>query len=160
MNLYQIALKYRSIEDKLYEMEGELTPELEQELEITEAEREETIKNYFYLINEKDVEIDGLKEKVKQFQDILKRKTITRDSLKKQIVKSIAMFGDIQVDEFHLGIRESKAVNVFDESNLSDEFIRTKIVKDPDKTAIKKAIESGKEVKGAEIIINQNLKIK
>ena len=56
-------------------------------------------------------------------------------------------------------IRDSKATEVFDMDSLPKEYLKEKIEYSPDKTAIKKAIESGTEVAGARIIVNHNLKL-
>lgn len=61
---------------------------------------------------------------------------------------------------FNLSIRNSKAVNVTDMDKLSERFVRTTTSTEPDKTEIKKAIEAGEKVSGAELVINQSLSVK
>jgi hypothetical protein len=56
--------------------------------------------------------------------------------------------------------RASKAVEVDDVEQVDPIYLREKITVDADKTAIKKAIESGIEVTGARLVVRQNISIK
>ena len=69
---------------------------------------------------------------------------------------------EIKADDgtFKASFRKSKAVDVFDEAQIPAEFMRERVTIVPDKTAIKKAIESGQEVAGAKIEERLNLQIK
>ena len=55
-----------------------------------------------------------------------------------------------------------RAVEVFDMAQLPEEFVRRKPAPppEPDKPAIKKAIEAGKDVPGAKIVAHHRLTIK
>ena len=59
-----------------------------------------------------------------------------------------------------ISYRKSASVEVTDLETLPEEYIKTKIEKNPDKVAIKNAIKDGKEVKGAKIVTNYNIQIK
>ena len=59
-----------------------------------------------------------------------------------------------------ISYRKSDSVEVTDLETLPEEYIKTKIEKNPDKVAIKNAIKDGKEIKGAKIITNYNIQIK
>ena len=58
-----------------------------------------------------------------------------------------------------ISFRESKATEILDITKIPEEFLR---FSDPtaDKTAIKKAIESGQEVPGAAVVLHNNMQIK
>lgn len=56
--------------------------------------------------------------------------------------------------------RRSNSVEITDQNLIPKKYIKTKIEETPDKTAIKKAIDSGVEVNGAKIITNYNMQIK
>jgi hypothetical protein len=74
----------------------------------------------------------------------------------------------IQAGVFRVGFRASKSVEIdalgmADLRDLSEQhpnFYITEISVKPDKTAIKKAIESGIEVTGARLVVRQNISIK
>lgn len=59
-----------------------------------------------------------------------------------------------------ISYRKSTSVDVYDIDSIPKEFIKTKIELNPDKTAIKNAINSGKEVKGAKIVTNYGIQLK
>lgn len=56
--------------------------------------------------------------------------------------------------------RKSEICNVLNIDTVPDEFKRTKVTIDADKTAIKKAIKGGTEVPGAEVIQKLNMTLK
>ncbi len=56
--------------------------------------------------------------------------------------------------------RKSEICNVLNIDTVPDEFKRTKVTIDADKTAIKKAIKAGAEVPGAEVIQKLNMTLK
>lgn len=56
--------------------------------------------------------------------------------------------------------RKSEICNVLNIDAVPDEFKRTKVTVDADKTAIKKAIKGGAEIPGAEVIQKLNMTLK
>ena len=66
----------------------------------------------------------------------------------------------LELPHSKISYRKSDSVEVTDFENLPEEYIKTKIEKNPDKVAIKNAIKGGKEVKGAKIVTNYNIQIK
>lgn len=56
--------------------------------------------------------------------------------------------------------RKSEICNVLNIDAVPDEFKRTKVTIDADKTAIKKAIKSGMDIPGAEVIQKLNMTLK
>lgn len=66
----------------------------------------------------------------------------------------------LELPHSKISYRKSDSVEVTDFENLPEEYIKTKIEKNPDKVAIKNAIKGGKEIKGAKIVTNYNIQIK
>lgn len=56
--------------------------------------------------------------------------------------------------------RKSEVCNVLNIEAVPEEYLRTKVTVDADKTAIKKAIKAGAEVPGAEVIQKLNMTLK
>lgn len=56
--------------------------------------------------------------------------------------------------------RKSEVCNVLSMEAIPDEYKRTKVTVDADKTAIKKAIKAGMEIPGAEVIQKLNMTLK
>lgn len=78
--------------------------------------------------------------------------------------------GNIDVEGIHkyklelphskISYRKSDSVEVIDLNKIPEEYIKTKIEKNPDKVAIKNAIKDGKKIDGATVVTNYNIQIK
>ena len=66
----------------------------------------------------------------------------------------------LELPHSKISYRKSDSVEVADIEMLPEEYVKTKIEKNPDKVAIKNAIKDGKEIKGAKIVTNYNIQIK
>ena len=66
----------------------------------------------------------------------------------------------LELPHSKISYRKSDSVEVTDIDKLPEEYIKTKIEKNPDKVAIKNAIKDGKEINGAKIVTNYNIQIK
>ena len=60
----------------------------------------------------------------------------------------------------NISFRESERLEVDDESKIPDEYIRVTVKKEPDKTAIKKAIKDGREIDGVHLQRYKNIQVK
>lgn len=158
MNLYNIKSEYLAIAQEL--TEGELTPELEQSLIITEANLQEKAINYGYVIKNFESEVDIIDEEIKRLNALKKARINAVDKLKNNISDAMQLFGilEVKAPTFKMNFRKSESVEIYE--GLSQEYITEKISYQPNKIAIKNAIKEGKTVNGAGIIINYNLQIK
>ena len=158
MNLYNIKSEYLNIAQEL--TEGELTPELEQALMITESNLQEKAINYGYVIKNFESEVDIIETEIKRLNDLKKARVNAVDKLKTNISDAMQLFGilEVKAPTFKMNFRKSESVEIYE--GLSQEYITEKISYQPDKIAIKNAIKEGKTVNGAGIIINYNLQIK
>lgn len=158
MNLYNIKQEYLAIAQEL--IEGELTPELEQSLIITEANLQEKAINYGYVIKNFESEVYIIDEEIKRLNALKKARVNAVDKLKTNISDAMQLFGilEVKAPTFKMNFRKSESVEIYE--CLSQEYITEKISYQPDKIAIKNAIKEGKTVNGAGIIINYNLQIK
>ena len=59
-----------------------------------------------------------------------------------------------------ISFRASEAVQVFDESKVPSEYLKTKIETSVDKNALKKALKDGLELEGVQLVSKQNIQIK
>ncbi len=72
-----------------------------------------------------------------------------------------ALYGEkFETARCKISWRKSEICNVLSMDELPDEYRRTKVIVDADKTAIKKAIKGGAEVPGAEVIQKLNMTLK
>lgn len=59
-----------------------------------------------------------------------------------------------------ISYRKSTSVDVYDLNAVPKEFVKIKTETSPDKTAIKNAINDGKEIKGAKLVTNYGIQLK
>jgi hypothetical protein len=158
MNLYNIKSEYLNIAAQL--TEGELTPELEQALMITESNLQEKAINYGYVIKSFESEVDIIETEIKRLNELKKARINAVEKLKNNISDAMQLFGilEIKAPTFKMNFRKSEAVEIYE--GLDKEFIVEKVSYQPDKIAIKNAIKEGRTVNGASIVTNFNLQIK
>jgi len=120
------------------------------------------IEDYCYVINQLvadtamiDTEIERLKMKKAQAKGGIER-------MKKALLAymTAADIKKTNAGTFTLSLRKSKSVVVSDISKIPEKYIKVKTTTEPDKTALKKAIEAGENIEGATVQTNNNLQIK
>lgn len=161
-SIYQIEKKYLEIFKELEETEGEITPEIEQELAISENDLKNKALNYSFFIKNLENTNDIIDAEIKRLTTLKKSNEKYADKLKEILSKAMILFGleKIEFPTLKLSIRKSKVVNIIDETKISDNFFTTKITKTISKTSLKQALEEGTMIDGAELVINNNLQIK
>jgi hypothetical protein len=102
-----------------------------------------------------DVEIKRLQEQKKYFENRAKR-------IKEYITYSMERFNITRIETpfARLYFKPSESLVVVDEKDVPEEFMKTKEVKQVDKTALKKAIKDGLTVEGVYIERKSNLQLK
>lgn len=160
MNLYQINQKYIDLAIRLEN--EELTPEIEQELFISEQEFKDKSIAYCCVTEGINSEIKAIDELIEKLQAKKKAKQKTIDTLKKRVLSAMEIFGIYKIESpiMKLSIRKTSSVEIVNQNQLPEEFIRTKTETAPDKIKIKNALEEGQEINGAILIYNTSLQIK
>ncbi len=157
-NLFNIDAELYEVYSEIENNGGEMSPELEAALEITEAERMTKGEGYVYVIKQLKSQADLLKAEAKRLMEIAKQYENSADKLADRLLQSVISHGQIKTAFVTISTRKSKSVSITDESLLKAEYLRIKT--EPNKTAIKEALESGQEVQGALIVENYSLNIK
>lgn len=93
-NIYQIKQELIAIFDEIEENGGELTPELEEQLAITQDSFKDKVKDYTNVIKTLQNDIVDIKAEKARLNDLQKSKEKTIDRLKTILVEAIEMFGD------------------------------------------------------------------
>jgi len=160
MNLFNIQQQYLSLANQL--SEGEVTPELEQELAINESQLQEKAVNYGYVIKQLGHEVNAVNEEIKRLTDIKKRNEKAIERMETAISNAMQLYGIEKVDSsfLKLSFRKSESVEIVNEAQLTEQFTTTKTTVTPNKVAIKEAIKNGEVVEGAVLVTNLNLQIK
>lgn len=158
--LYHIEQELSAINEELMSAGGELTPELENKLAITQAELSEKATNYGIVILNNESDITAIETEIKRLQALKAPLETANKKLKEAISNAMINYGIEKVESptLKLSFRKSEAVEVFDETLLNQKFFNYKPT--IDKTEIKKAIKDGEDVQGARIVTNQNLQLK
>ena len=160
LSLYQIEAEYQQLAAQL--MDDELTPELETALSINKENLQNKAVNYGFVLKQFDAEVDIINAEIERLKTLKERRTKGIDKLKQTLSLAMQLYGieKIETPIMKISFRKSESVEVDNVALLNQKFVVQKVTVSPDKAAIKKAIQSGEEVTGAFIQINQNLQIK
>ena len=163
-NLFEIEKEYRELAQQIIDAEGELSPELEEQLAINQQQLETKGRAYGYVIKERQYDNDILDAEIARLTAIKKRNTRTIDKLKETLRNSMEVFGveEIKSPTLKICFLKSKAVVFTDTNEIPAIYKSTKVVETEsiDKKAIKEAIERGELVSGAELEIRKNVQVK
>ena len=122
-----------------------------------------------------DGELEVIDKEIKRLTAEKKARERKKEWLKNRIdIFVVRQFtdenGNVDVDGLHkyklelphskISYRKSDSVEITDIDKLPEEYIKTKIEKNPDKVAIKNAIKNGKNINGAKIVTNYNIQIR
>lgn len=94
-SIYNIQQNLLNIFNQIEENCGEITPELEEQLNISKDEFEDKIKSYTCVIHQLEYDLCAIKEEKARLDSIKKSKEKTIESLKRIMVKAIQLFGNI-----------------------------------------------------------------
>lgn len=128
-NIYQISQELLSIFDELEENGGEFTPELEEQLNITQEEFRDKIKSYSNVVKMLENDIVDIKAEKARLNDLQKSKEKTIERLKKIMIDAVEMFGDttksgskyLDYGTGKVSIRNTQVVEI--EEDVTDRFV-------------------------------------
>lgn len=122
MNIYQISQDLLSLFDEIEANGGEITPEQEQELAITQDALKDKVKNYVGVIQHYKDDLAAIKAEEARLKSLKDSKQKVIDRLSDVLIKAIDDFGDtnkngvksIEYPTGRVSIRRSEAVEVDD----------------------------------------------
>lgn len=160
--LYGITAELNDILAQLEELGGEITPEMEQALAINEENFVAKAEDYGHAI----LNLKGMAAAAKAEKERLAALQKFYENAQKRLTDALSnamqVFGHDKVENatMRLSLRHTTATEVDDLDQLPAEYKTTKVEVVADKTAIKKAIQSGEAVPGAHLVENVSLQIK
>ena len=168
MKLYEITSEMRVLDELFLSCIDEETGEvkddgvidiLEQELKLQLQTKGAGIIKSF---KNSEAMLNGVDEEIKRLQALKKSISNQINSRKEYIVRNMEMMGitKIETELGNLSLRKSKSVNIYDESLIDKKFIEIETKEKISKTEIKKAIEAGENVQGANIVEKNSVNIK
>tara|TARA_R110000803_G_scaffold73394_1_gene137237 strand:+ start:130 stop:615 length:486 start_codon:yes stop_codon:yes gene_type:complete len=158
-SLYEITTTHQEIINKIEYMEGELTPEVEKMLELSEHNLEVKSLAYLEVISRKNSFNGMIDEEIKRLQTLKKRNSNIVTRLKDNLLNAVKTFGGFDVGTQSFSTRKSTSVEVLDVNSLPEEFKTLKLTESANKVLLKEAIKQGQEIKGVRLVENTNLKI-
>lgn len=159
-SLYQIGKEYEEIAEQLEY--GELTPDLEKALSITQEELQTKAVNYGFVVKQFESDVNAIDEEIKRLQAMKKSKVNAVDRLKQTLTDAMLHYGieKVEVPTLKLSFRQSKSVEITDEKQVPDFYKNKKIQVSIDKNILSKDLKAGFDIKGAKLVTKQNLQIK
>lgn len=130
-----------------------------QQFEALQMERDQKIEGMCCYIKNKLAEADAIDAEA---YTLSHRSGVIRKEVERcKAYLAGALYGEkFETPRCKITWRKSEICNVLNIDAVPDEFKRTKVTVDADKTAIKKAIKGGAEVPGAEVIQKLNMTLK
>ena len=157
--LYNITEDYIDLLNKIEIAEGEISEEVNQQLEINEQQLQTKSIAYLSVIKTKEALTMQIDEEIKRLQALKKHNSNITNNLKDRLLNAVNLFGAFEVGFTKFSTRNSKSVIVEDVNSLPKEFKVIKVTEQADKKAIKQALETGVIIEGCTIQENKNLKI-
>lgn len=160
-SLFKPDVEYVELLDKIIEQDGEITPEQEKQLdtytrkELMQVDRfAQMLSNFDYAIKQADEWIENINRKKQVLQN-------QKDFWK---LKAVEAMGEMNINSLEgelskLRVQESESVIITIPEKVPEEFIRTKIIKEPDKAAIKENLKDGKVIPGVELQRKKYLRV-
>lgn len=167
MTLYEIDSRIKAIIDSLYDAvdeNGEITGEVDfTELEQLQEDRKTKMENIALYIKNTEAEAEAIKAEEEKLKARRERLTRKADGLRNRLIYSMQASNEpeISTPRCHAKIKTTESTEILDATQIPEEFINVKIKEErnPDKTAIKKAIKAGQTIAGAQIKINTKVVI-
>jgi sulfite reductase alpha subunit-like flavoprotein len=160
MNLYEIDMAYKHLQDLIEQNEGEIPEDLEVQFDSIVTDRNEKIKNIVRFIRNLGSDSDQIYNEMERLKVIAELKNKKAARLKDYLSVIVGEGNKFELPEAKISWRKSEATFIKDENAIPEKFITIVTEKKIDKVAIKNAIKSGEEVSGAEIITRNNMQIK
>lgn len=161
-SIYSIQREYIELMNCIEDNDGELTPELSAQLDITKDQLEDKAIGYCYLSKQIDVDNNQIDAEIKRLQALKSAKVRLQAELEDRVSEAMERFGidKIEKNNLKLFFRASKQLIITDGAKIPKQFNIVKMETVVDKNKLKGYIESGKKVKGVSVLEKKNLQVK
>lgn len=130
-----------------------------QQFEALQMERDKKIEGLCCYIKNKNAEAEAIYAEINVLS--YRAGIIKKEAERCKAYLAGALYGEkFETPRCKITWRKSEICNVLSMEEIPDEYKRTKVTVDADKTAIKKAIKAGMEIPGAEVIQKLNMTLK
>lgn len=168
MKLYELTKEAQSLEELYLMAIDEETGEIKDATILEELERQlnsqliEKSAGIIKVLRNSESMVEALKAEEDRLKRIRKSMENKEENFKKYIINNMLRMNvkKIETELGTISLRNSDAVEIYDETLIDEQYINTKIEKKADKTAIKKAIKDGIEIQGVRLITNVSLSVR
>lgn len=164
MNIFEIEEGIRTLYDSLLDEEGNIDPEVVEQLEQMTLKREEKIENTALYAKNIDYEIEALKAEKKKIEDRIRSRQKKQDWIKNLLSQTLEG-QKFETEKARVTFRKSTQVQVDDgfidyAKYRFPELVKTKVTESPDKTKIKDILKNGGNLEHCELITKQNISVR
>ena len=121
---------------------------LTERLESLQIERERKIESVAFYLDDINVKLSQVDERIKQLQAIKKSLQSQEDRIGQYLLFATSNKG-VETPNVMVKVRKSTRVEILNEEDIPQEYMTVKTKVEPNKTAIKKVINAGESVPGA-----------
>lgn len=160
---FSLTIKHNQLTQKLIELEGEITLDLEQEMNALDMSIQEKTDAICFSANELEARIQFLKSQEELIYEARKQLEKNRDRFHESIIGFIQALGKEKLDGeiYSICLRKSPGKVFVDKADaIPTEYQIIKTVVDIDKKKIKEAIGIGIDVPGARVEYEPGLQLK
>jgi len=167
--LYEYRMAYRyAFDAMLFNDNAEFVNEdgevlsVDEYLKSLEGDIHEKVEATILFTKELEADIDGIKKEIKALKERLEAKQNKFDKLREGVANAMLEIGETKYEtpRMSLSFRKSETVEIADDFEIPQAYLRRKVTEEPDKTLIKKALKNGEVINGATLIVHQNLQVK
>lgn len=161
-SIYHIQSEHLQLMRVIEENEGEITPELNEQLELTKEQFEDKAVSYGYLMKHINDESVIIKNEIDRLNKILASKDKLETELKERLTDAMINFGidKVSKNNLTLSFRKSEILVIDPETEIPTEYIKTSVTTSSDKVKMKSDVKAGKVIPGVSILEKKNLQIK
>lgn len=167
LKLYEITEQYQEVLRLVESEEGYSFEDLKDTLDSIADMGEEKMVNTGHVLRKLQDELTIIKNRKTQIAELEAKKKRDIDNLKSYLLFNMEMLGKKKVETptIKVATRNSKVVNIIDESKLPEEFVKTEVKTTPKKADFKKYYEAlsdeeKEQIDYAEVVINKSINIK
>ena len=158
-SLFNITSEQKLLMLEIESLEGEITPDIEERLAITESQLQQKSIAYLEVIRQKEAYNGLIDAEIKRLQGLKKQTNNVIERLEENLLNAVKTFGVYTVGTQKFGTRKSSQIIVEDVNSLPEKYKVIKVTEFPDKMLLKEALKNGEKIEGVYVQDNLNLKI-
>lgn len=167
MKLYDYSEQYQNLLSLVDNEDGYTYEDLKDTLDSIAEAAEDKIANTGKVLRRLNDELLIIDNREKEIKELKAKKKRDIENLKEYLLINMTQLDKkkVQTPTITVSTRNSKAMNIIDESKLPEEFIKTEIKTSPKKADLKKyyeslSVEEQEKIDYAEIVVNKSIQIK